>query len=69
NPEYHLVWVFRKQKGNGFRNYHVLPIKNKEFDKFMSAADKKQRQRFINDYRAHLKKNNINVPEADLPIK
>jgi len=66
-PKYHLVWVYRKPKGNGLRHYYVLPVKSHKYDKYMTQADKKQLNTFINDSRLYLNKNNINVFEAKLP--
>ncbi len=64
NPKYYLIWVYRKPKSNKKRHYYVIPVQSHKYDKYMTQADKKQLQRFINDSRSLLKKNNLNVPEA-----
>jgi len=62
---YYLIWVYRQKRSANSKllNYYVLPVAQYENDATMSSLDKKQMQRFINDSRTLLKKNNINVPE------
>lgn len=64
-PKYYLIWVYRKIKKGNLRHYYVMPIVSNKYNKFMTAADKIQLNRFITDYKEHLKKYNINVPEGE----
>jgi len=62
---YHLVWVYRPKKSskNKLRTYYVLPITKYENDKTIGTTHFKQMQKFINDSRILLNKNNKNVNE------
>ena len=65
NAGYYLVWVYRQKRSpkSKYFNYYVLPVSQHEKDTNMDAANTKQMKLFVNDARALLKKNNLNVPE------